>query len=246
MLYEFLLNMHISLGQNCFPAIFLKKSKFQQNKLNGGKTMVFDVCLSTYFGIVKMFENNLSEKYFLEHIQVVSNPTSVIFKNKYPKNVLIFSRNNNMIYGDIIISDIGYIFNHESPGNRSLYQQQKWSSPDMFTKDEFKIFKDRYASRIFAMKKYIEYAVENEEEVQFHLNTFVVPIKLRTAIRKTYPTLNFKIIVYKISAEVQNVFHDFSIYKDDPKFYSYDEELIDVKKTYDLIENIEFSKIVLK
>ena len=238
--------MHISLGQNCFPAIFLKKSKFQQSKINGGKTMVFDICLSTYFGIVKMFENNLSEKYFLEHIQVVSNPSSVIFKNKYPNNVLMYSRNNKMIYGDIIISDIGFIFNHESPGNVSLCREQKWSSPHMFTKDELKMFKDRYSSRIFAMRKYIEYAVENEEEVQFHLNTFVVPIKLRTAIRKTYPTLKFKIIVYKVSAEVQNVFHDFSIYKGDAKFYLYNEELIDDNKTYGSIDNIEFSKIVLK
>ena len=116
----------------------------------------------------------------------------------------------------------------------------------MFTKDELKMFKDRYSSRIFAMRKYIEYAVENEEEVQFHLNTFVVPIKLRTAIRKTYPTLKFKIIVYKVSAEVQNVFHDFSIYKGDAKFYLYNEELIDDNKTYGSIDNIEFSKIVLK
>lgn len=47
--------------------------------------MVFDLCLSTYFG---MFENNLSEKYFFEHIKVVSNPSSVLFRNKYPNNVL--------------------------------------------------------------------------------------------------------------------------------------------------------------
>jgi len=235
--------MHISLGQNCVPAIFLKNSKFQQSKKNGGETMVFDLCLSTYFGIVKMFENNLSEKYFFEQIKIVSNPSSVLFRNKYPKNVLMCSRQaNNMIYGDIIISEIGYIFNHESPGHRSLCQQQKWSSPDMFTKDEFKMFKDRYASRILAIRKQIEYAVENREEVQFHLNTFfVVPIKLRDAIRNAYPTLRFKIIVYKASAEVQNVFHDFSIYKEDPKFYLYNEDLIDSKKTY-LIDNIEFSK----
>ena len=116
----------------------------------------------------------------------------------------------------------------------------------MFTKAEFKMFKDRYSSRILAMKTQIEYAVQNEEEVQFHFNTFVVPIKLRDAIRNAYPTLKFKIIVYKVSAAVQNVFHDFSIYKVDPKFYLYNEELIDDNKNYGAIDNIEFSKIVLK
>lgn len=191
--------IYISLGHNCTPANHYVKNKIMNSKKEGRKSCPFDLAISTYTGLCKLFENDFES--FLD-IELINNPRS----DKFPRNVLFYSKVAKKPYGDnlIINKKCGLYFNHESPGHPFLFKREKWSSIDMFTKNDFELFKKRYENRIDNLKNYINDSILNKKTIIFLLYTNVTPYILKDIIIKKYPGLNFKISCQQINKSLVN------------------------------------------
>lgn len=191
--------IYISLGHNCTPANHHVRNKIMNSKKQGRKSCPFDLAISTYTGLCKLFENDFES--FLD-IELIDNPRS----DKFPRKVLFYSNAAKKPYGNnlIINKKCGLYFNHESPGHPFLFKKEKWSSNDMFTKNDFELFKKRYTDRINNLKNYINEAIRNKKSIVFLLYTNVTPYLLKDIIKKKYPNLKFKISCQQMNKSQKN------------------------------------------
>ena len=74
----------ISIGYNCWAALYGIKKKLRLKKVHGYKTCPFDICITNYEGILKCIEDDF--KYFTDplHLKLIDAPFSVgsIIKNE--------------------------------------------------------------------------------------------------------------------------------------------------------------------
>lgn len=194
----------IPLGMNCEIAGFIVDNKIVKNKKEGRKTLPFDLMLSNYSGICNLFESNDSLKTLLD-VEIIKNEENQGYKNQ--KDIFLYSDSANAPYGDLIVNTkLGFVFNHESPGNPSLHHIEKWPSKNYFSSDNLKIFKQRYTQRYNNM---IDNIAKNN--VIFVLSSFVWPKKLEKILETKYPNLNFKIFVYKPLNNMYDFYHNLKI-----------------------------------
>ena len=173
--------------------------------------------ISSYEGICNLIENDF--KSFFD-IELIENPNN----NNYPQNKLFFSNVANKNYNNNMLINKKYklCFNHESPGHPFLYKTEKWSSKEMFTENNFKLFKERYNNRINNFNNYIKDSIKNNKLIVFLLNTFNTPIKLKNILIKKYPLLKFKIVTNLIDDYNKKFFIDFQNFLSNKNDLDYD------------------------
>jgi hypothetical protein len=171
--------------------------------------------LSTYTGICTCIESDFSHFY---QVSLVDNVTKKEYNN--PGNCLLYSSSENCPYDDgiLINSEYGFIYNHESPGNKFLHKKEQWSSKTFFVNENYKEFRNRYNKRIQNFRHTIDEAIKENITIIFILYTSVTPLKLCDIIKKKFPKLIFKIVCKKIEdivvAETLNNFEkEFCKYK---------------------------------
>nr|QOI90620.1 hypothetical protein HWQ62_00489 [Pyramimonas orientalis virus] len=218
--------MYLSLGQNCQSLVNLVNDKHVPLKSNGRRTCLFDLSLTSYYAICELFENTFDLTTFL-NFRLIDNPHGEKFCQTHiddNERHLLFNPKTGLPYGQIVINEMGCMFNHESPGHPELYHTERWTSKTMFVDDDFKLLKDRYTTRRDNLKEYIRQAIENNYEINFVLTTFVIPRKLDSIIQVKYPSLKYTIIVNYLFEK--DVFRNMSIYLNDAKYFNYGEDIL--------------------
>lgn len=236
--------IYISLGQNCQGVSHYIKNNFMKSKADGRKTCVFDLMLTSYYGLYNLIENDFEN--FMD-IELIDNKYDIKYQN--PSNVLLYSTVASKPYDNGIVCNKKYalIFNHESFGHPILFKSENWESKDYFIKNNFEEFKKRYNSRIINFKNYIEEAILNNYTIFFLLNTYFTPIKLKNIIIKKFPSLKFKIVCNKIDDIVKQTMTNFE--KDICNIDSIDEILYDslyhddyiIMDGWDLLDKLELT-----
>lgn len=168
----------ISLGWNCYPAIYGTENGHRKRKQDGYKTCPFDEMISNYEGIVQCIKDDFQD---------FCNPTYLELK-KIPSD-------SKYCKDDILLYHTKYrfLFNHESPGHGNLWLDQKWSGGKYhFIQNHYEKFIERYSRRIHNFKIYLELG----EDVVF----LIVPSRddnfqeLRDVLSLKYPSLCYSIM----------------------------------------------------
>jgi len=170
-------NIGISLGWNCYSAVWATQNGIRERKINGYKTCPFDKMVSNYKGIVDCLNDDF--KYFcditmLEMIKEVKENEYTIYNNKY-----------------------NFGFNHESPGHSDLYISEGWPEGiNHFIDNNFNNFKKRYNQRIENFRSYLS---DPNNFITFVITSWKKTeddmIDLKSAIEKHYPNLKYRIII---------------------------------------------------
>ena len=175
----------ISLGWNCEPAMKGVENGVRQRKKDGYNTCPFDECITNYQGIIQCLKDNF--KYFCskEHLKLISAPISTGQIRKGEK-LLVNTKYN-------------FIFNHESPGHGKLFKKQKWENgKNHYIDNDYKLFIKRYENRILNFKNYLN----NKNNITFILSKFDKNTDLlNTTIKNLYPNLKYKIWSFKPSVK---------------------------------------------
>lgn len=198
----------LSLGQNCASASNFVNSKLMKNKKGGRKSGVFDLMVTSYYGLCNLIEDGFS--HFFDNIEIIDN----IENKKYKHNCLFYSNAAKAKYNDklIVNKKYGLFFNHESEGHPFLSKQEKWERPDFFTMNNLREFKNRYQKRIVSFLDTIEYCIQQQKTLIFILNTYTTPIKLNNIIKNKYPNLKYKILCNKMDTITTNNIYDFCMH----------------------------------
>lgn len=188
----------ISLGLNCAGIEHYVRNNLEKNKLNGRKTLPFDLCMTTYSGLIYSIKTNFIN---ITNVELINNLYNE--KYKFPNNALFYSPAAGKPYNDnlIVNKNYGMYFNHESPGHPFLYQTEKWESKDKYTKNNFELFNKRYSDRVKNFNEKINYCIDNNITLIFLLNSNFTPIKLKRTIQEKYKNLKFKILCNKLDGQ---------------------------------------------
>ena len=160
--------IYISLGWKCQSAV--RRTTKYNLKRPTYETCVFDLMISNLSGIIKCFETDF--QYFCNPEHLKYDGKSYI-KNTYYK----------------------FMFNHETPGHADLHLKEGWPGNDKFhfTKNNFKMFIERYNRRIQSFKNYIR----DNDHIVFILqrvnidNKEQLLMKLKEILKKKYPKKKF-------------------------------------------------------
>lgn len=170
--------IHISLGHNCNPRIYLKKT-FNYSKSNGYKSCPFDLCITPYSSLYDCIETDF--KYFFDHLTIIP------WLNAEGKRLHYNNPN-------AITNKYGMIFNHEGSGHSHLFNNGK-NDDEYYTRDDFKIFKEKYSNRILNFRNYLN---EHNEIIFVYIedniyNGYDIQ-KLSDLFYKNYPNKKFSFI----------------------------------------------------
>lgn len=142
-----MIKVGISLGWNCYAAIYAVEHSLRNRKSEGYMTCPFDEMITNLAGIKQCLIDDF--KYFLD--------------DKYLKLINAPFSTGGIVKGETLLYNTKYhfIFNHESPGHANLYISQNWEGGiNHYTKDNFKLFKQRYEERISNFRNYLNSADE--------------------------------------------------------------------------------------
>lgn len=168
----------ISLGWNCHSATKGVEIGLRKRKQDGYSTCPFDECITNYDGIIQCIKEDF--KYFCDsdYLELIEAPFS----------------SGGTVKGEKLVYNTRYrfIFNHESPGHGNLYITQNWKNGiNHYIDDDYKLFKERYNRRINNFRHYVQ-----NNDITFIITRFQNNItELRNAIKETYPTLKFNIVI---------------------------------------------------
>jgi hypothetical protein len=74
----------ISLGLNCYSAVYGVNNKLRKTKENGYKTCPFDLMLSSYKGVVECLKNDFEyfvDPKYLKLVPNLENPSELVIVN---------------------------------------------------------------------------------------------------------------------------------------------------------------------
>ena len=173
----------ISLGWNCMPAIKGIHLGIRQTKGNGYKTCPFDIGLSNYEGIINCLREDFEYICDTAYLKVVQAPFNA---GPFEKGVpLIYNTRYNFIY------------NHESstPDGGNLYLTENWSGGKThFIDNNFEKFVERYKRRIENFKYYIN----NSTKIIFIISKYSDDLsELTKVLNDKYPNLNYEYLYYQ-------------------------------------------------
>jgi hypothetical protein len=165
---------YISIGWRCESAV--RRTRIYGLKKPEYQTCVFDLMVSNLNGVIKCFENDF--QYFCDPKYLIYNGKDYI-KNTY----------------------YNFMFNHETPGHADLHLKEGWPGNDKFyfTKNNFKMFIDRYYRRISNLKNYIL----NNDHIIFILQMVKINqeqpllLKFKKVLNKKYPEKIFSFDLYE-------------------------------------------------
>lgn len=132
----------ISVGWNCLPASRGIDVGLRERRCNGYRTCPFDMCVSTYEGMLRCLSEDFCYLTDPAHLSVITAPFSV----------------GGIKADEPLICNTRYafIFNHESPGHAQLYLHQRWpGGPNHFVANSFAEFRSRYDRRIENFRSYV-------------------------------------------------------------------------------------------
>ena len=167
----------ISLGWRCKSAI--RRADVYNLRSPKYKTCPFDIMISNISGIIKCFETDF--EYFCDIKYLVYDKDDIEDKK---------------ICGEVYIKNTYYnfLFNHETPGHANLHLNEKWPGNNKyhFTKDNFKMFIERYNRRINNLRNYIN----DNDHIVFILESMKKkddPLleELKTVLNNKYPDKKF-------------------------------------------------------
>jgi len=163
----------ISLGWNCYSAIYSVHSGDRERKSEGYNTCPFDMCLTNYMGIVQCIKDDF--KHFMDvEISEVSDDA-------------LYMANDTIIHN----KHYNFIFNHESPHHKALWIKEAWSGgKGHFVDNRFEKFIERYNNRITNFRNYLN----SGEKILFIITKENDNLtELHEAIKENYPTLDYSI-----------------------------------------------------
>lgn len=165
---------YISLGYNCSPRIKITR-KFGLSKKNGYKTCPFDLCITPFYVLCNILENNFST--FFDGLKIIEWGNGKGDRSNAGKG---FSA---------ITNKEGIIFNHEGAGHSHLFKVGR-NDDTFYSKNNFKEFRIRYARRIQNFQTILKKA--NNITFVYTGDCFEENI-IREIIKKTYgdKTINF-------------------------------------------------------
>ena len=169
----------ISLGWNCHSAEYGVKVGLRKRKHEGYNTCPFDLCISSYEGVIKCIEEDFKDFTNPEYLCLIPSPIST----------------GGIVKGERLLTNTKYniIFNHESPEHNSIFKNEKWENgPEHFILNNFEKFKERYDRRIMNFRKYVH-------DSSLHIVFLVTKIgedtsELEYTIKKSLPNLSFQIL----------------------------------------------------
>jgi hypothetical protein len=166
----------ISLGWNCYSAMYAVEKGLRQTKQNGYKTCPFDKMVSNYKGLVQCLSDNFSHFYDETCITLlkVNDHESTIYNTKY-----------------------NFAFNHESPGHADLHICENWEGGiNHFVDNNYHFLKERYQRRIDNFRNYLS---DPNNFISFVITSWNKSqddiIDLKQAIETHYPKLKYQIII---------------------------------------------------
>lgn len=179
----------ISLGWNCYPAIYGAENGIRKTKANGYNRCPFDEMITNYNGVLKCIDEDFQDFYNLDYIDI----KQISAKSKYCANdFLIYNKKYN------------FIFNHESPGHANLWYHQKWAGGmNHYVDNNYKLFVERYKRRVDNFRNYLQ----SGEEIIFLLSAPSDDddfYELRTILNKKYPNLKYSIHYIELQIEYCN------------------------------------------
>lgn len=179
------MSVAISLGYNCNTSRFCVDNHLRPRKADGYNTCPFDLCITPYEGLVQCISDKF--KYFTD--------TNYLRLQNVPANILNSEQDEELVYN----TKYGFVFLHESPGHANLYMTEQWANGKYhFTENNFSEFCKRYNRRIESFHKYLM----SNNEITFVIGCPHVNLTyLHDAIRKSYPTLRYKIMRFRVDNE---------------------------------------------
>ena len=168
--------VYISLGWNCYSAMWGVENNLRKTKQCGYNTCPFDIMVTNYVGICECINDDfkyMCDDTFLELIKVNENEYT-IYNNKY-----------------------NFAFNHESPGHANLYLTENWENgKEHFVMNNYENLKIRYSKRI---NNFVEYLSEPNNEIIFIMTTWNKTDDdmhlLKNILSIKYPKLIYKFIL---------------------------------------------------
>lgn len=180
----------ISLGWNCYPAIYGVGNNLRGKKENGYKTCPFDECITNYDGIIKCITDDF--KFFCDdkYLKVIESPYQAGHIKK--GEPLLYNTYYN------------FIFTHESPGYANIYISQSWpGGKTHYIDNNYHYFKERYNRRIQNFKNY----VNSNQYIRFIVSNYRKnTIELDTCIKNIYTNLIYEILHITPEAKVTKDF----------------------------------------
>jgi hypothetical protein len=167
----------ISLGWNCYSAVWAVNNNIRTRKNEGYNTCPFDKMISNYDGLVECLNDDFLyffDENYLELIKEQKENEYTIYNNKY-----------------------NFGFNHESPGHADLYITENWPEGiNHFINNNFDNFKKRYSKRINNFRQYLK---DPNNFITFVITSWNKSqediYELKLAIEKHYPNLKYDVII---------------------------------------------------
>ena len=123
---------YISLGYNCNPRVNITRG-FGLSKKNDYKTCPFDLCITPFYVLCKILENDFST--FFDGLRITEWQNGSGNRSNAGKGM------------SAITNKDGIIFNHEGGGHSHLFKVGR-NDDTFYSKNNFKEFRIRYARRI--------------------------------------------------------------------------------------------------
>ena len=170
-------NIGISLGWNCYSAVWGVEAGIRKRKGGGYTTCPFDMMVTNYKGIVDCLNDDFKYFYdenYLELIKEIKENEYTIYNNKY-----------------------NFGFNHESPGHADLYITESWPEGiNHFINNNYHNLKELYSRRIQNFRSYL---LDSNNFITFIITSWdktqddITDLKL--AIEKNYPNLKYNVVI---------------------------------------------------
>jgi hypothetical protein len=168
-------NISISLGWNCYSAIYAVNNEMRKRKSEGYNTCPFDEMVTNYHGIIKCLEDDFQCFYDEKYLYLKELPNEHIICNlKY-----------------------NFYYNHESPGHANLYITQGWDEGiNHYVNNDYFHFKERYSRRVNNFRNYLKdpnnyitFVITSWNKTQDDIGD------LKNAVEKHYPNLKYEICI---------------------------------------------------
>lgn len=186
----------VSLGYNCRTSSTLVSEGWRPSKADGYNTCPFDLCIAPYDGVVKCIQDKFCD--FL-------NPSYLVMQT-VPGALLESAHDEELLYN----TKYGFVFLHESPGHANLYETENWPGGKYhFVADNWAEFLLRYGRRIDNFNAYIE----SGTPIRFAIGSPTSDVSaLETALRTTYPTLQYTLSQIEIDPIHYQAISQYSVY----------------------------------
>lgn len=171
------MSIGISLGYNCRSAAIGVERGWRDGKSHGYKTCPFDLCISSFEGVVECIRDDFKD---------FVNPEYLRLQN-VPAEILQSATAEELVYN----TKYNFVFLHESPGHANLYKTENWpNGPYHWVNNTWAAFRERYIRRIENFRGYLR----SGTPIRFILASPHSDLEaLHDALRMSYPGLVYEI-----------------------------------------------------